>query len=328
MSNKVIDWIEHRNRLYLKDILPLDIPLKVEIEVSSGCNFKCIYCRHSSVDIKSEFMTMEIFDKIYNGVKKFNKKVKSFNFAGVGEPMLNKNIYDMIKKSNELSNDTVLITNGSLLNKENADKLIDSEIKTIRVSLQGLDSDEYYRTCKYKIDFQKFLDNLEYLYKNKKKCTQLHLKMPDICIRTDEKKKLFFELFEERCDYLNIQNITEFFHEVDYSSMDLNNKNILGYDLKEVLVCHFPFYSIYVDKSGIVYPCDHMYGDMDIGDLNENSLYDIWNGKKLKNLFIDLLTKHTINLPICKNCTNAKCYTNKYDYLDDCIDDLLKKYNK
>ncbi|WP_085169322.1 radical SAM/SPASM domain-containing protein [Brachyspira hyodysenteriae] len=325
---KEINWINHINRNYLKEILPLNTPLKVEIEPTSACNFKCIYCRHSSVNIKPEFMTMEIFNKIYNGVKKFNKRIKSFNFAGIGEPLLNKNIYEMIKKANELSEDTVLITNGSLLNKENSDKLIESNIKTVRISLQGVDKNDYYKISNYNIDFQKFLDNLEYFYKNKKEGTKLFLKMPDIAIKTDEKRNKFYKLFEDKCDFLTIQNICDFFSEVDYSNMELNDKNILGNDSKEILVCHFPFYSIYVDKSGIVFPCCHIYGDLDIGDINKESLFDIWNGKKLYDFRIDLLTKHTINMSVCSTCTNAKSYTNQYDYLDDSIDDLLNKYKR
>ncbi|MDA0036155.1 radical SAM protein [Brachyspira hyodysenteriae] len=74
----------------------------------------------------------------------------------MGEPLLNKNIYNMIPKANEIANDTVLVTNGSLLTKENSDKLIESNIKTIRISLQGINEEDYYKTCGYKIDFKSF----------------------------------------------------------------------------------------------------------------------------------------------------------------------------
>ena len=99
--NKEINWIEHRGRVYLKDVLPLDTPFKIELEPTSACNFKCIYCRHSTVKIKPQFMSMEIFDRIILGLKKFPNKIKTLHFVGIGEPLLNKNIYEMMKSGLE-----------------------------------------------------------------------------------------------------------------------------------------------------------------------------------------------------------------------------------
>lgn len=327
MSNKEINWIEHRGRVYLKDVLPLDTPFKIEIEPASSCNFKCIYCRHSSVKIESEFMTMETFDKIIEGAKKFKNKIKTFNFCGIGEPLLNKNIYHMIPKSNEIANDTVLVTNGVLLTKENSDKLIESGIKTIRVSLQGINEEDYYKTCGYKIDFKKFLNNIKYLYENKSESTKLFLKMPDIAINTEEKKNLFYELFEDKCDYLTIQNITNNWEDVDFSYLEDINKNILGYDLKHIKICHFPFYTLSVDKTGLVYPCCHTYDNIFICSIYDKDIFDIWNSKKLKEFRLKLLTKYKQNIDICNKCNIPYSYTNDYDNLDNNIEDLLHKYN-
>lgn len=41
------NWIERNKRSYLKDIIPLDMPLSVQIEPTGNCNFKCVYCYHS-----------------------------------------------------------------------------------------------------------------------------------------------------------------------------------------------------------------------------------------------------------------------------------------
>lgn len=330
MSNKEINWIEHRGRVYLKDVLPLDTPFKIEIEPTSSYNFKCIYCRHSSINIKPEFMTMVIFDKIIEGAKKFKNKIKSFNFVGIGEPLLNKNIYNMIPKANEIANDTVLVTNGSLLTKENSDKLIESNIKTIRISLQGINEEDYYKTCGYKIDFKKFLNNIKYLYENKSKSTKLFLKMPDISINTDERKKIFYELFEDKCDYLTIQNIVSLHDEVDYKSINIVDKdsNVVDYQIKkDLIVCPQPFYTLYVNALGKVFPCCHgSYNDKDIGDIENNNIFDIWYGSEMQIFRKLLLQGKRENIVNCKNCTVLYYYYNKYDDVDNYRDELLLKY--
>lgn len=324
---KEINWIEHRGRVYLKDVLPLDTPFKIEIEPTSACNFKCIYCRHSSVKIKPEFMSMEIFDKIISDIKKFPNKIKTFNFVGIGEPLLNKNIYEMILKAKEVSNDVVLITNGSLLTRENSNKLIATGIKTIRVSLQGINEGDYLDICGYKINFNEFLSNLEYLYKNKSESTKLYLKMPDIAINTKKRKELFYELFKNKCDYLVIQNITNNWEEVDFSFIKQNEKNVIGSKNKKIDICYFPFYTMSVDKQGVVFPCCHTYGDISLGNVINDNIFDIWRGTKLNKFRINLLSKFKDNINnTCKNCLIPYSYYNKWDDLDDYKEYLLKKY--
>lgn len=47
-KNKEVNWVSQRERL--KDVLPLETPLNVKVEVTRACNFKCCYCYHASKD--------------------------------------------------------------------------------------------------------------------------------------------------------------------------------------------------------------------------------------------------------------------------------------
>ena len=40
----------NENRTYLKDVIPLDTPYNLKVEVSSLCNAKCVYCAYSKPD--------------------------------------------------------------------------------------------------------------------------------------------------------------------------------------------------------------------------------------------------------------------------------------
>ena len=53
------------DRVYLKDIVPLDTPYNAAIEISSFCNLRCVYCAHSIGHGQYEGnMTDELIDKI------------------------------------------------------------------------------------------------------------------------------------------------------------------------------------------------------------------------------------------------------------------------
>ncbi len=40
----------NEDRTYLKDVVPLETPYNIKVEVSSLCNAKCVYCAHSKPD--------------------------------------------------------------------------------------------------------------------------------------------------------------------------------------------------------------------------------------------------------------------------------------
>lgn len=161
----------NENRTYLKDVIPLDTPYNLKVEVSSLCNARCVYCAHASRDhgVFEGNMSWELFERIINDSKQFPCKYKVMEMFSFGESMCKPELAKMIKiaKAEDVAEKINLTTNGLLITKDRADELLDSGIDIIRISLQGLDADTYWNTCKVKVDFDAFLDNLKYLYENR-----------------------------------------------------------------------------------------------------------------------------------------------------------------
>lgn len=65
----------NENRTWLKDVVPLDTPYNLQVEVSSLCNARCVYCAHSRNDhsVYEGNMTMELFWKILEDSGKRNQ---------------------------------------------------------------------------------------------------------------------------------------------------------------------------------------------------------------------------------------------------------------
>ena len=101
-NSEKVDMFFDKNRVYLKDVLPLDTPFSINIEISSLCNIHCKYCIHSLKENelkkvhKLSVMQMETFIKIIDQLKEFPQKIKTLCINGVGEPLCNKNFIDMI----------------------------------------------------------------------------------------------------------------------------------------------------------------------------------------------------------------------------------------
>lgn len=331
IMSKNVNWIERKERSYLKDVIPLDVPFSMQVELIRACNFKCIYCIHSTdkkQKLQKHILSASLFEKFVNDFKKFGRNLKTITFSGIGEPMLNPDIYKIINMSKEISDKVVLITNGSLINEETVEKLTSTKLDTIRISLQGLCAEDYEKTCGYKIDFAEFLKNLSYLFENKKGI-EVCLKIPDIVINSKEKEFAAKQIFEDKCDIFTIQSISPLHNSVDYSKVkdEYNQTMYCDNALKEVTVCPQPFYSMQLMADGSVRPCCMLEVECyTVGNINDESIIDIWNGEKLKNLRCLHLDGQRELIPSCKACNYPKYLDNHYDNLDNNRINLIQKF--
>lgn len=93
---------ENRTPLYKQ--VPLKLPYTVGIGVSDFCNFKCVYCGHStdlSSKIKEKILSFEEFAKIVDEIKELcnmhgGEKIKNFAICGIGEPLICKDLPKMV----------------------------------------------------------------------------------------------------------------------------------------------------------------------------------------------------------------------------------------
>ncbi|MDA0036157.1 SPASM domain-containing protein [Brachyspira hyodysenteriae] len=79
-----------------------------------------------------------------------------------------------------------------------------------------------------------------------------------------------------------------------------------------------------MNSTGTVSPCCSDWQEkMIIGNVNNQTVREIWNSEKLKELRIQHLTGHRDKNPICVNCGNIK-YA-QIDNIDDYADAILTK---
>lgn len=326
----------NENRTYLKDVIPLDTPYNLKVEASSLCNAKCVYCAHASKDhgVYEGNMSMDLFDRILDNSKQFPNKYRVMEMFSFGESMCNPNLAKMIKKAkeSEVAEKINLTTNGLLLTPQKADELIDSGVDIIRISLQGLDSKSYLKTCGVKIDFDEFLGNLKYLYENRGESC-IRMKIADVAISDEpEGRKKFEQIFGSIADSIFVETIIPMYADVDYKEIDesIYTNSINGREninQNEIhTVCNRPFYRLRVAADGkVTAACCDIPNDFYYGNIYEESLVDIWNGVRRMNLLKMQLEGKRFLHPICKNCTIPNDITTEADILDPWSVELFKK---
>lgn len=326
----------NEDRTYLKDVIPLDTPYNLKVEVSSLCNARCVYCAHAAKDhgVYEGNMSWELFERILEESHRFPHRYKVMEMFSFGESMCNPELAKMIRRSKveDVAEKINLTTNGLLITKDRADELLDSGIDIIRISLQGLDAKAYWDTCKVKVDFETFLNNLKYLYENRGSCS-VRMKIADVAIAgIPNGKERFEQIFGSIADSIFIETIIPMYADMDYKTIDesIYQRSINGrenIEQKEVhKVCNRPFYRLRVAADGkVTAACCDIPNDFYYGDIYKESLVDIWNGKKRRDFLKMQLEGKRFLHPICKECTIPNDITTEADILDPWAEEILDR---
>lgn len=316
-------------RTKLETVIPLETPLEVQMAVASICNFKCIYCPMTKVRSKKGIMSFKLFKKIIDDLDEFPGKVKTIRLMREGEPLLNKRFVDMVRYA-KLKQPTAIVdtvTNASLLTHKLSDEILAAGLDKLHISFQGMNSEVWKRLCGVTINFDRLVENILYFCNHRKNC-KVFIKVPDIGV-TEEEKKAFFDLFGPHVDEMTEECIFPAWPNWDVSHLQKDPN--MGYYGKPktdtVKVCAIPFYDLSIDYKGIVSACCNDWEDKtNMGDMNKQSLYEIWNGKKLNDFRRMQLQGKRFEDELCKDC-HALEYC-KPDIIDEYAPQLLEKYKE
>ncbi len=145
-------------------------PIFAELRLTNRCNLNCIMCSQSKSG-ENELSDTE-WIKIAEQLLDMNCKV--FLIFSEGEPLIRKKLFLKIAhlaKNNSRSTHTV--TNGTLIDRESADELINMKFDMIRISIDGPDSDSHDR-IRGSGSWKKIIENIEYINYQKKKMNSFY----------------------------------------------------------------------------------------------------------------------------------------------------------
>ena len=250
----------------------LDSLVVIEINLTELCNRKCVFCPRVDPKIfpnRNLHMNLELSEKIASNLKKINYKGR-LSFSGFGEPFLTKNFFDHLKTYRKF------LINNNLETNTNGDKL------TTEIIIKAFDS------------------GLTNLYINAYDGEHQIHKFEELIKKSGVSKSKFF-----------IRPHWEGYHKDwglflnNRSGMITNNENeyLKPVESQVARKCYYPFYKMFIDFNGKVLFCSNDWGRVNvIGDLNSETIQDIWMGEKL-NFFRRKLSKMDRSNKPCNTCS-------------------------
>lgn len=334
MKAEIKPRIDLKNRTKLETVIPLKTPLIINIDPSDKCNFQCKFCPTGDRELmkKTEgrnhgLMDFELYKKIIDDICEFDSKVKVIRLYKDGEPLLNPHFAEMIKYAKESGccDRVDTTTNASLLNPELSLRIIEAGLDKINISIEGVNEEQYADFSRYKISYNKLVENITFFYEHKKQCEMLVKINGDIL--TEEQKDFFLKTFGDITDGIFIESIMECWPKFELEKkVSVNeDRGIYGQEIKEVSVCPYPFYSFSINSNGTVSACFIDWArKLILGDAKKQSVKSIWESKELKDLQRQFLKMDRKSHPICSVCGQMK--QGAPDNIDKFANNLLEKW--
>lgn len=319
--------INLEERTPLQDVIPLQTPFVVFVDPASACNFICPFCptgHRQLIDETGRFkgvMRLELFHKIIDDLGEFDQSIKVLRMYKDGEPFLNKNLVKMIayaKKSGFVDYiDTT--TNGSLLTPERLAPILEAGLDKINISVDGMNREQYLKFTGFDFNFERFVENVKWLYANKGSC-EVVVKIPrDLITKPQEQK--FLDTFGDYCDRIFIENFAPCWPEFDveaHTGVKIT-QGIYQQPIKPTDTCPYIFYSCSVNADGLVSSCFLDWGrKLLVGDVRQQSLKSIWNSEKMNALRLMHLQGERYRNPVCGSCGQ----------LSHCLPDNIDAYRE
>jgi len=263
-----------------------DFPNIVNVAVLRGsCPCECVHCPVGSTK-KSErherfgstCIDLILFKKIVDQMKPFKHSI--LRIHAVGEPLL----WDDLEKAltyAKLNGIKTWIFTSLITNKKNQLDTIANYSSIIEVSVNSIDKEEY-KITKGVDAFDLVKDNISYISKIIKK---FDLKTRVIASRVQTEDQGYDSKFVEywKSSGLVDDSFIRSYHSYNGVIKDKGNKEI-----RDVLPCQVHWARFNIDTSGKAVICfnelfkgKEVNENVVLGDLKNESIQDIWHGKKL-----------------------------------------------
>jgi len=136
--------VKDLGRKLLRKLLKMTIPSTCTLSVTYACQAKCIHCSAAfNMKKKGKELDTEEFKRVID--QAIDLGVVNITLTG-GEPLLRKDIFELIKHVNPDEANCMMFTNGEYLTEENCYKLAEAGLFSVMVSLDSYDPnihDEY-----------------------------------------------------------------------------------------------------------------------------------------------------------------------------------------
>lgn len=285
------------------------LPLCVRIEPTNHCNLRCQMCPRSLEESyrNSGFMDMVLYEEIIREVAEFprSKVYPCIALYLGGEPLLHKNIVEMVRMAKEAGLAIHLNTNCALLTPETSLSLLETGIDLVNLSFDD-SSKEEYEDFRRNADYDLVLNNIIDLLRIKKQrgFDKTIVKIVGLRINKEDTSALpeVSEGFAKNFEGLPLDGI-----EISWAHAwtgESKRRFTEGEDkIDEYYPCYFLWRDITIGWDGKVLGCCYdILGEQVMGDVSKNKMSEVWNNDVFQEARRNQVSGEYYKTNLCRGC--------------------------
>jgi radical SAM protein with 4Fe4S-binding SPASM domain len=303
-------------------------PVIYNIETTNACNMKCKMCpRTTRMTRKVETIKEELFINILNQIRPFNKEewAKWENFIiseygimpddmsenhfflyiipkitqlhGFGDPLLDLNMGKYINLLSANGFHSYFSCNPANIIVDKTEEMFNNGLDYIKYSIESTD-DETHKEIRggasdFTNSYKNILKILDMKEKNSYKTTVI-ITMINLNLKNqDEEYKKLRQMFDGLNVYIYLKSENQLWYRKDYHKTQ---------SIHWTEFCRHPWMSISISSNGDIVMCmDDYNNEIVLGNANNDTLYNIWNGKKYEE-FRNIHYNLNQNIKCVKEC--------------------------
>jgi radical SAM protein with 4Fe4S-binding SPASM domain len=271
-------------------------PSHLKIELTNYCNLACVFCPHDQMQRDVGFMDEALFRNI---IDQGSRHVEFIYLHFMGESLVHKKIFDLIRYAKKKGVGTGLSTNASFLDQKRAEALLTSGLNFLVISFEGANPATYEavrRTKNHKKgDFEKTLANIQNFYRMKARIPngiQSTVQVVQTSESADE-LQAFHDLWPEG---VTIKKMKTWGGQM----AELSNGN--GQPVLQI-PCALPWKELSILWDGTAVLCSNTYDrEIALGDVRTQTIREIWNGPEMREIRRRHVEGQVEGIPVCETC--------------------------
>lgn len=268
----------------------LEFPKVITIETSVRCNANCIMCPHKSIKRKKD-MDFSLFKKIIDEASNYD--IDEIHPMNYGEPFLYKHFIKVLKYTKRKIKEAKIFiyTNGSVMTRKQMEEILkDNLIDYINFSLDAINPKTFARV--HRLDYEITIKKInQFLELNKNYSYPVFTYISFALNKYNESElKEFTKYWKNKVNKVHVGC-----DDGRYGKPFVNKAS------KNPCRTVFERTTILTDGS-VVLCCIDAKGTFILGNINKNTIKEIWDNKKYELVRRLHLHKNKDKIPLCKKC--------------------------
>lgn len=286
---------------------------EVRIEISTECNYQCIFCPHSlSLNRKKEIMSNDMFFELLTKVNKEAPQITDLTLSGLGEATLDKDLVKKIEYAKHLNYNIHILTNGSIISIGRIKQLLNIGISSIRFSVHAVD-DNKYGLITGRHGFDRVFRKIEEAFIFSRGTNTKIIVTSDIIHETEDQIEKIKNMFLPITDLLEIWKVHNWADAFNFRSKE-----------RQKQTCGRPFHGpLQIQVDGTVNACGFDYdGELLLGDLKTQTLEEMFNSDEYKRIIDFHSNINSWDDILCNGCDQLRTdldsviYNSRYDAIN------------